>query len=126
MNPHTYVDDRGRAHYRRRKPEDAWVAQHAPALVKLLDCHVYVDVCATTLVFLYLYKYLFKGPDHANFTVHSLERDGDGEPTDEYDEYLKGRYLSSTEAVYRFFGYNSVWKNPSVVCLPYNIHWSAS
>jgi hypothetical protein len=72
---------------------------------------VHVDVCATTLVFLYLYKYLFKGPDHTNFTVHSLERDGDGEPTDEYDEYVKGRYLSSTEAIYRFFGYHSVWKN---------------
>jgi hypothetical protein len=43
----------------------------APALVKLLDCRVYidVDVCATALVFVYHYKYLFKGPDHASFTV---------------------------------------------------------
>ena len=42
-------------------------------------CHIYVDVCATCMVFLYLYKYLFKGPDHARFTVHSLEQEGDGD-----------------------------------------------
>lgn len=72
-----------------------------------------------SLIFLYLFKYLFKGPDHARFTVHSLEQGADGEqPRDEYQEYVDGRYLSSTEAVYRFFGYNSVWKSPGVVCLP--------
>lgn len=32
---------------------------HAHVVVKLVDCHVYVDVCATTLLFLYL----FKGPE---------------------------------------------------------------
>ena len=48
--PNTFADDIGRVHYRRRKPEDAWVTPHMPALLKLLDCHIYVDVCATTLV----------------------------------------------------------------------------
>jgi Helitron helicase-like domain at N-terminus len=32
---------------------------HAHVVVKLVDCHVYVDVCTTTLLFLYL----FKGPE---------------------------------------------------------------
>jgi hypothetical protein len=118
MTPTTYMDDLGRVHYRRRKPEDAWMTPHVPALLRLLDCHIYVDVCATTLIFLYLYKYLFKGPDHARFTVHSLGQDPDAEqPRDKYRDYVDGPYLSSTEA-YRFFGYNSVWKNPSVMCLP--------
>jgi len=122
ITPTTYVDDLGRVHYRRRKPEDAWVTPHMPALLRLLDCHIYVDVCATSMIFLYLYKYLFKGPDHARFTVHSLQQDGDGDlPRDEYQDFVNGRYLSSSESIYRFFGFNCVWKNPSVVCLPVHL-----
>ncbi|KAN0080965.1 hypothetical protein V8E54_004169, partial [Elaphomyces granulatus] len=76
--------------------------------------HIYVDVCATSMVFLYLYKYLFKGPGHARFTVHSLEQDIDGDrPRDEYQVFVNGRYL---EAIY-LFGFNCVWKHPSVVGL---------
>jgi hypothetical protein len=42
----------------------------------------------------YLYKYLFKGPDHARFTVHSLEQEGDGDwLRDEYRDFVNGRYL---------------------------------
>jgi hypothetical protein len=75
-------------------------------------CHIYVDVCATSMIFLYLYKYLFKGPGHARFTVHSLEQDIDGDrPRDEYQVFMNGRYLSSSEAIYRFFvsGNIPVW-----------------
>lgn len=90
-----------------------------PALLRLFNCHVYVDVCASSWIFLYLYKYLFKGPDHARF---SLEQDADADqPRDEYRDYVEGRFLSSTEAVYRFFGCHSVWKNPSVACLPVHL-----
>src|SRR5947208_5832374 len=49
--------------------ENTWVVFYIPALTKLMKCHVNVDVCFTVNIFIYLYKYLFKGPDHSKFTL---------------------------------------------------------
>jgi Helitron helicase-like domain at N-terminus len=57
----TTVDEYGRVLYRRRGSESAWIASYIPALLKLLKCHINVDICFTANVVLYLYKYLFKG-----------------------------------------------------------------
>jgi hypothetical protein len=118
ITPHTYLDDLGRVHYRRRAEEDRWVTPHIPALLELLDCHIYVDVCSTAIIFLYLFKYLFKGPDQAKFSLDSLgSATGEEEVIDEYKDYISGRYLSASEAVYRIFNFDTVYKNPSVRCL---------
>src|SRR4051812_39971558 len=77
-----------------------------PCLTELLDCHINVDVCFTTNVFMYLYKYLFKGPDRTIFTVSGSDRDGDEQPTDELKDYIRGRYLSASEAAWRILKYN--------------------
>ena len=37
------------------------MVSYLPCLTELLDCHENVDVCSTANVFMYLY--LFKGPD---------------------------------------------------------------
>jgi len=100
--PYTYMDDMGRVHYRRRKQDDHWVTSYIPTLVQLLDCHVYVGVCSTATIFLYLFKYLFKGPDCANFSLRSLAgNNGDEEIMDEFRDYVNSRYLSTSEGVYR-------------------------
>lgn len=46
------------------------IVSYMPALLKVLksDCNVELEV-RTTAVFIYLYKYLFKGVDHAKFQV---------------------------------------------------------
>ena len=109
ITPNTYLDDLGRVHYRRRKEEDRWVTPYMPALLELLECHIYVDVCSTALIFLCLFKYLFKGPDRARFNIHSLG--GSMEEVDipdEFKDYLNGRYLSASEAVYRILGFEIV------------------
>ena len=72
-----------------------------PALTQLMDCHVNVDVCFTANVFMYLYKYLFKGPDRTKFAVREQD-----EPVNEIDDYVSGRYLSATEASWRILGYD--------------------
>ncbi|KAN0073102.1 hypothetical protein V8E54_009216 [Elaphomyces granulatus] len=54
-------------------------------------------------------------PEATHEPSASQSRAGWEQARDEYCDYVDGRrYLSSTEAVYRFFGYNSVWKNLSV------------
>jgi hypothetical protein len=120
INNQTYMDDLGRVHYRRRKREDRWVTPHVPALVHLLDCHIYADVCSTATIFLYLFKYLFKGPDRAPFGIralHEAQADGDEDQIDEFRDYMNARYLSSSEAVYRIFNFHTVTKRPGVRCL---------
>ena len=43
---------------------------------------------------------------------------------DEVDEYLRGRYLSSAEAIWRIAGYHVTRKSPSVETLPVHLHLS--
>ena len=119
ITPHTYVDDFGRFHYRRRKNEDLWVTPYIPALLQLLECHIYVDLCSSALIFLYLFKYLFKGPDRTRFSLRRGFAENDA--VDEYDDYMNGRYLSATEGVYRSCNFDIVFKRPAVRCLPVHL-----
>ncbi|KAJ6038801.1 hypothetical protein N7460_007518 [Penicillium canescens] len=115
-----YMDDLGRVHYRRRKQEDRWVTPPVPALVHLLDCHIYADVCSTATIFLYLFKYLFKGPDRARFGIralHDARADNEDDQIDEFRDDMNARYLSSSEAVYRILNFHTVSKRPGVRCL---------
>lgn len=92
----TELNQYGRVHYRRRKEEDQWTATYMPYLTKLLECHVNVDVCFTVNIFMYLYKYLFKGPDRTMFSIGTL----DNENVDEISDYINARYLSASEAAW--------------------------
>ena len=59
-----------------------------------MQCHIHVDICFTTNVILYLYKYLYKSPDTTKFNIV------EGEailPLSEIDDYQNTRYLSLTE-----------------------------
>jgi hypothetical protein len=117
-----YVDDDGRVHYRRQDPADQWIASHIPELIDELDCHIFVDVVYTVKVFMYLYKYLFKGPDHALFRIHHSMAHEEQVPINEIKDYVDARYLSSPEAAWRILGFEISSKEPSVK--PLSIHLS--
>jgi hypothetical protein len=87
LHPTAQINANGRVLYRRDTEEDRWVASYMPCLTELLDCHVNVDVCFTVNVFMYLFKYLFKGPDRAKFTVRS--GDQVDQQQDEVQDYVK-------------------------------------
>ena len=113
------IDAHGRISYKRLTEDDRWVVPYCPALTLLMDCHVHVDVCFTTNVFMYLYKYLFKGPDKTIFAItgpDSLEQ-RDEQPTNEIKDYIRGRYLSASEAAWRILGYNVTYKKPGVIAI---------
>jgi hypothetical protein len=82
-----------------------------------LDCHIHVDIVFTVAVFMYLYKYLFKGPDHTYFHV---QQDSD-KTIDKVCDYVDGRYLSAPEAAWRMLGFEITSKDPSVTCLPVHL-----
>ena len=45
-------------------PEDGWVSTYCPALLLLWEGHIHVQAIFMVDIFLYIYKYLFKGLDH--------------------------------------------------------------
>lgn len=120
ITPRTWVDDDGRVHYRRRHEEDLWIAPHVPEWIDELQCHIHTDIVFTSAVFPYLYKYLFKGPDHALFHIHTTTPDI-REPINEPKDYINGRYLSSPEGAWRILGFKTTSKEPSVNCLPIHL-----
>lgn len=117
ITPEAWIDDEGRVHFKRTEEDDRWIASHIPELIDELDCHIHVDVVFTVSVFMYLYKYLFKEPDHAPFRISQAN----SERTDEIEDYINGRYLSAPEATRRILGFDISSKEPSVTCLPVHL-----
>jgi hypothetical protein len=58
--PHTQLNSKQRIDYR-RGTGDAWVVPYSPALLLLWEGHLNAEAVFTVDVFLYIYKYLFKG-----------------------------------------------------------------
>ena len=111
--PDMYIDEDGRIHSRTCTTDDQWISSHIPELVNELDCHIFVDIVFTVTVFMYLYKYMFKGPDHSLFHVECSKDDAKNEIKD----YVEGRYLSSVEATWRILGFHLTAKKPAVRAL---------
>lgn len=62
---------------------------------------------------MYLYKYLFKGPDR---TLFSLNLEGQ-EEIDEIKDYINARYLSASEAAWKILQYDLTDRSPTVKSL---------
>ena len=118
----TTIDDFGRIHWRRRHTEDCWVVSYCPALLLFADCHFHFDVVFTSKVFSYLYKYFFKGPDVAFYSIsHEPTIPDAPSPINEVKDYQKARYLSAPESAWRILGFETTRKEPSVDCLPVHL-----
>jgi len=115
----TTLNTHPRVCYKHIQEEHRYIGSSIPFLSRLLDCHVNVDICFTVNVFMYLYKYLFKGPDRTLFNIISDEL----ECCDEIADYIYAQYLSASEAAWRILEYNISRKLPSVKVL--SIHFSA-
>ena len=118
----TTIDDFGRIHWRRRHTEDCWVVSYCPALLLFADCHFHFDVVFTSMMFSYLYKYFFKGPDVAFYSIsHEPTIPAAPSPINEVKAYQKARYLSAPESAWRILGFETTRKEPSVDCLPVHL-----
>jgi len=113
----TKVDDSGRVIYRRCKDEDKMVVSYMPFLTELMDYHVNVDVTFTVNIFMYLYKYLFKGPDDARYAITNSEL----QRTNKLQDFVNARYVSATEATWRIFGFETTRMMPTVTSLPVHL-----
>ena len=88
------------------------------ALLLLWEGHMHVEVIFTVDVFLYVYKYLFKGPDHADVAVKSApDNTCNDDISDPVTDYIRHCYVSVPEAAWRLFGFKISQHNPSVARL---------
>ena len=90
---------------------------HNVALLKTFNCHINVEVAATTEILAYLYKYIYKGPDLAYFRFSS----GGNQPVDEIKEYICSRGLGASESSWRTLGYHINRSFPAVSRLEVNL-----
>ena len=117
--------------YRRRSPDDGgftatirqgnqreitvdnkWVVSYSPLLCKAFNAHINVEYCNSIKSIKYVCKYINKGTDQAVFTLLSSDRD-------EIADYQHGRYICSSEALWRIFSFPIHERYPTVVHLVY-------
>jgi hypothetical protein len=84
----TKGDSSGRVMYRRCKDEDRMLVSYMLFLTEHMDCHLNVDVIFTINIFMYLYKYPFKGPDNARYAITNSEL----QRNDEFKDFVNSRY----------------------------------
>ena len=119
--------------YRRRKPGDgghvahgrapesgmledvdnSWVVPYSPLLCRIFKAHINVEYCNSVKSIKYICKYVTKGSDAAMFAVANEMPNR----LDEVTNYQQGRYISSSEAVWRLLNFPIHQRYPTVVHL---------
>lgn len=89
--------------------DSRWVVPYNPVLLRIFNGHINVEFCSSIKSIKYVCKYINKGSDQAAFTLRN-ERD-------EVSLYESGRYISSSEAVWRILGFPVHERYPTVVHL---------
>ncbi|XP_071575058.1 uncharacterized protein [Temnothorax nylanderi] len=116
----------GYPQYRRRSPADGgytveingieldnrWVVPYNPVLLRIFNAHINVELCNSVKSIKYICKYVNKGSDQAVFALESEKN--------EVKMYENGRYISSSEAVWRILAFPIHERYPSVFHL--NVH----
>jgi len=83
------------ADVRGKSLDNRYVVPYNPYLLAKFNCHINVEVCTTVRSVKYIYKYVYKGYDSA--TIELCDRN------DEIHNFLNGRYVGSTEAMWRIY-----------------------
>ena len=118
MAESTTLDARGYVNYRRPNMKSSLVVAHNFNLLLVGGCHINTEYCCSVNVIEYLYKYIYKGADHAfvKLTSEFWEKTCAG---DEINQYQYQRYVSASEAAWRILGFIINGERfPSVGVLP--------
>jgi hypothetical protein len=89
--------------------DNCWVVSHNVYLSTKYDVHINVEVCNNIRAVKYLFKYIYKGHDHA---IVGISRQSDNAiegnvvETNEIKKYLDYRYVSTSEAAWRIFKFD--------------------
>lgn len=122
--PETVVQENGYPLYRRRnngryyeiphpqnrthkfRMDNRWVVPYNAFLSRHFKAHINVEVCSSVQAIKYIHKYVYKGSDRASVALDINQ--------DEVAQYLQGRYIGPTEAVWRLFEFSTHEEFPPV------------
>lgn len=118
----TSTSDDGYPKYRRRSPEQGgqtatvrnhdidnrWIVPYNSLLLKIFGAHINVELCSSIKSIQYVTKYINKGSDQATFSIQSLN---------EVEKYQSGRYICSSEAVWRILSFSVHDRAPTIIHL---------
>ncbi|XP_022003995.1 uncharacterized protein LOC110901476 [Helianthus annuus] len=98
------------------------VVPYSKTLLRRYQAHINVEWCNQAASIKYLFKYINKGPDRAEFGFVPNGDEGQLEDgKDEIKEYYDCRYLSACEASWRIFAFDVHYRYPSVIRLPFHL-----
>ena len=100
-----------------RKIDNGWIVPYSPYLLLRYNCHINVEICASTKATKYLYKYLNKGGDRAMMRID----DGEPKPRNEIREFQDYRHIGTSEAIHRIFEFPMRKRYPGVIRLPIHL-----
>jgi len=113
VQPKSSIDPRGYPIYKRLVQDDLVVVPHHRKMIIDWNGHLNLEFCGSTFCILYLYKYLFKGSRKVKIAFAILRP---LHPRDEIGHYIRGRKLSSMEAMWRSLGFQTYPASEPKVC----------
>jgi hypothetical protein len=131
----TVTDVNGYPIYRRRdmghtilvhgiELDNRWVVPHNVYLLTKYDVHFNVEVCNNIRVVKYLFKYVYKGHDHAIVEIsrqNDNATEGNVVEVDEIKKYLDYRYVFASEVAWCIFKFDMHERFPTVERLQYHL-----
>ncbi|XP_047953750.1 uncharacterized protein LOC125199963, partial [Salvia hispanica] len=94
--------------------DNRYVVPHNRYLLMKYGGHINVEWCNQSRSIKYLFKYINKGLDRVTATFMESGMDSSENNIDEVKMYYDCRYVSSSEAVWRIFGFDMQYKDPPV------------
>ncbi|XP_078523156.1 uncharacterized protein LOC144792149 [Lissotriton helveticus] len=89
--------------------DNQWVVPYSPVLCCTFNAHINIEYCQSVKAIKYICKYINKGSDQATATIANKHN--------EIETYLNGRYISTSEAVWRIIQFNIHERHPTVTHL---------
>ncbi|AQK76511.1 hypothetical protein ZEAMMB73_Zm00001d018583 [Zea mays] len=95
--------------------DNRWVVPYNPYLLRLFNCHINVEACGSIKAVKYLFKYIYKGHDHASVVMRDASKADDD--VDEIKQYRDARWVTPPEALWRIYGFELSQISPPVMQL---------
>jgi hypothetical protein len=107
-------DDEKVVEVRNAKLDNRWVIPFNPSLLMLYNCRINVQICSSIKAVKYLYKYIYKDPDGASYSVDKSDN-GDKVVIDEIKQFRDARCVTPPEAAYQLYGFSLYQMYPPVL-----------
>ena len=94
--------------------DNRWVVPHVRALARKYACHINVEYCASLAAIKYLHEYIYKGFDRGEATLRD-------DQVNQVVEFVEGRYICTSEGVWRLLAFDLHEQFPAVLRLPVHL-----